>query len=56
MWGTVVLLRVLDWLHSGKEKIDNIKSCVGGNFPGCPATKTLFPQCRGLGFNPWSGN
>ena len=39
-----------------KEKIDNSRSCVGWNFPGCPAAKTLCPQCRGLGFNSWSAN
>ena len=26
------------------------------NFPGGPVAKTLCPQCRGPGFNPWSGN
>ena len=27
-----------------------------GDFPGCPVVKTLCFQCRGCGFNPWSGN
>ena len=25
-------------------------------FPGGPVTKTLHCQCRGHGFDPWSGN
>ena len=27
-----------------------------GNFPDGPVAKTLCSQCRGPGFNPWSGN
>ena len=27
-----------------------------GDFPGGPAAGTLSSQCRGPGFNPWSGN
>ena len=27
-----------------------------GDFPGGPVVKTLHSQCRGPGFNPWSGN
>ena len=26
------------------------------NFPGGPVAKLLCFQCRGCGFNPWSGN
>ena len=26
-----------------------------GDFPGGPVAKTLCSQCRGPGFNPWSG-
>ena len=26
------------------------------DFPGCLVTKTLCSQCRGPGFDPWSGN
>ena len=26
------------------------------DFPGGPAAKTLHSQCRGPGFDPWSGN
>ena len=26
------------------------------DFPGGPVVKTLYSQCRGPGFNPWSGN
>ena len=27
-----------------------------GGLPWCPVTKTLHPQCRGPGLDPWSGN
>ena len=27
-----------------------------GDFPGGPVAKTLCSQCRGPGFNAWSGN
>ena len=26
------------------------------DFPAAPASRTLSPQCRGHGFNPWPGN
>ena len=26
------------------------------NFPGGPVAKTLHSQCRGPGFDPWSGD
>ena len=26
------------------------------DFPGGPLAKTPYSQCRGPGFNPWSGN
>ena len=26
------------------------------DFPGVPVAKTLYSQCRGCGFSPWSGN
>ena len=26
------------------------------DFLGAPVAKTMSPQCRGPGFNPWSGN
>ena len=31
-------------------------SADGWDFPGGPVAKTLHSQCRGPGFNPWSGN
>ena len=27
-----------------------------GDFPVCPVAKTPGSPCRGLGFEPWSGN
>ena len=32
------------------------KSEKDTDFPGDPAAKTPFSQCRSLGFNPWLGN
>ena len=29
---------------------------AGMDFPGGPVVKTQSSQCRGPGFNPWSGN
>ena len=29
---------------------------MSGNFPSGPVDKTPSSQCRGLGFDPWSGN
>ena len=29
---------------------------VTGDFPGGPVGKTPCSQCRGPGFDPWSGN
>ena len=29
---------------------------MGGDFPGGAVVKTLCSQCRGPGFDPWSGN
>ena len=26
------------------------------DFPGAPVAKTLHSQCKGSGFDPWSGN
>ena len=33
-----------------------IKKKTSGDFPGGTADKTPCSQCRGPGFNPWSGN
>ena len=32
------------------------KENLNVDFPGGPLVKTLCFQCRGKGFNPWSGN
>ena len=29
---------------------------ISWDFPGGPVVKTLCSQCRGPGFDPWSGN
>ena len=34
----------------------SVKNCSLGNFPGGPMAKTPHSQCRGPGFDPWSGN
>ena len=33
-----------------------IERTIERGFPGGPVAKTLCSQCRGPGFNPWSGN
>ena len=33
-----------------------IKKSTNRDFPGGPVVKTPSFQCRGHGFNPWSGN
>ena len=40
-----------DNMPMGIAKIKNIR-----DIPGGPGTKTSSSQCRGPGFNPWSGN
>ena len=33
-----------------------VKEREGKDFPGGAVVKTLSSQCRGPGFNPWSGS
>ena len=40
----------------GIELLLNIKSIKILDFPGSPVAKTPRFQCRGHGFDPWSGN
>ena len=35
---------------------DFFKKILLGDFPGSPVVKTQLFHCRGLGFDPWSGN
>ena len=41
------------WVN--KVKIFVLKNLFG-DFPSGPVVKTLHFQCRGCGFDPWSGN
>ena len=41
-------------LVKGKKKFKEYKNYR--DFPGGPVAKTPHSQCRGPGFNPWSGN
>ena len=41
-----------DWTELNMMHYLNYKS----DFPGGPVSKTPCSQCRGLGFDPWSGN
>ena len=48
-------------ITSAATKIQRSKKSINSkkrkrDFPGGPKTKTLHSQCRGPGFNPWSGN
>ena len=38
------------------EKDDIHKNLYPGTLPGGPVAKTPGSQCRGPGFQPWSGN
>ena len=42
-------------LGNHKQYVEFKNSMLSG-FPGGPGVKTPRPQCRGQGFNPWSGN
>jgi len=43
------------WLDWGPCSGDHV--CQNSwDLPGGPVANTLHPQCRGPGFNPWSGN
>ena len=35
---------------------NKIKKIIPGDFPGVVVVKTPCSQCRGPGFDPWSGN
>ena len=37
-------------------RLSVIEDGLSGDFPGDPAVKTPSSQCRGPGFDPWSGN
>ena len=41
--------------QSGSRRNRHLKSDCG-DFPGGPVVKTARFQCRGRGFDPWSGN
>ena len=38
------------------DSLGNHQKCRFQDFPGDPVAKTLYSQCRGPRFNPWSGN
>ena len=44
--GNVVFYFILIWSFKKRHR----------NFPDGPVAKTLASQCKGLVFNPWSGN
>ena len=39
-----------------RDNNTDLKKLFWGDFPGGPVDKTQSSQCRGPGFNPWSGN
>ena len=43
-------LTFLRQVHGNQERVD------AQDFPGSLVVETLPSQCRGAGFNPWSGN
>ena len=54
MWTSTVYIEI-DLVISPVRKLFTENS-TGRDFPGGPAVKTLRSQCRGPGFDPWSGN
>ena len=44
------------WVPYISENRDVNLKVWPGDFPGGPVAKTLCSQCRGPGFDPWSGN
>ena len=61
MWRTQKLYILLVGMQNGvatfeKTKGRTYKKKTSGDFPGGPAVKTPCSQCRGPGFDPWSGN
>ena len=65
LWGLPGSWRVMAhnvWLTHGIsgvwQRVGHIlhEKCWLRHFPGSPVVKTLCFQCRGHGFNPWSGN
>ena len=36
--------------------MDTVLNYIARDFPGGPVAKTPHSQCRGRGFDPWSGN
>ena len=47
---------IVKQLHSNKDVFLKKKKKKRRDFPGGAVDKTLCSQCRGPGFNPWSGN
>ena len=45
-----------DGVMTMKEVMDMIKSEGDGTFLAVQVVKTLSFQCKGCGFDPWSGN
>ena len=43
-------LNIFKTVHGNQERVD------AQDFPGSLVVETLPSQCRGAGFNPWSGN
>ena len=39
-----------------KVLLNSISRYRRRDFPGGPVARTPYSQCRGSGFNPWSGN
>ena len=46
---------VRPWRGGGSSK-ELYKNAWSGDFPDGPVVKTPLLECKGQGFNPWSGN
>ena len=48
---------ILVWGQEGKlPEGSDVYAKAKGDFPSAPVAKNLCSQCRGLRFDPWSGN
>ena len=50
------LVRTLNSKQGRETFLQGFKNEQIRDFPGGPLVKTSCSQCRGRGFNPWSGN
>ena len=64
-WPSETWLTPKEGIHHSKDTLQETQSSCESchlqserwrDFPGSPVATTLYSECRGPGFNPWSGN